>query len=49
MKRSVPERVAAWLLTGPIGHLVAGAIDWVAVLAPHARERLGRSVRRRAR
>jgi hypothetical protein len=28
-------RLAAWLCTGPIGHLVAGVVDWVALLARH--------------
>jgi hypothetical protein len=22
-------RFAGWLITGPVGHLVAGALDWV--------------------
>jgi hypothetical protein len=26
------ERLAAWIVTGPIGHFVAGAIDWIALL-----------------
>jgi hypothetical protein len=25
--------VAAWLVTGPIGHLTAGVADWVELLA----------------
>jgi hypothetical protein len=25
-------RLAAWLVTGPIGHLVAGVIDWVVIM-----------------
>lgn len=29
-------RIAAWLLTGPVGHLVAGATDWVTLLARYA-------------
>lgn len=28
-----PERVAARLLTGPVGHLVAGVVDWLVLLA----------------
>lgn len=27
------ERAAAWLVTGPVGHLWAGAADWAALLA----------------
>jgi len=30
---SLRTRIAAWLLTGPAGHLVAGATDWVTLLA----------------
>jgi hypothetical protein len=26
------ERVAAWYVTGPLGHFVSGVIDWVALL-----------------
>ena len=25
----LPRRVAAWLLTGPLGHLAAGVVDWL--------------------
>jgi hypothetical protein len=35
------ERLAAWLVTGPIGHFVAGVADWVA-LVWSARPRRGR-------
>ena len=24
---------AAWLITGPVGHLYAGVVDWVGLLA----------------
>jgi len=30
---TLPERVAARLLTGGVGHLVAGLVDWVVLLA----------------
>jgi hypothetical protein len=30
---SLKRRLAAWLITGPIGHLVAGLADWVTMLA----------------
>jgi hypothetical protein len=33
MRRAPQERLAAWLLTGPLGHLVAGAADWCTLLA----------------
>jgi hypothetical protein len=29
----VLSRLAAWLVTGPLGHLWAGVADWVALLA----------------
>ena len=27
------RRLAAWLYTGPLGHLVAGVFDWTELLA----------------
>ena len=32
----LPHRLAAWLVTGPLGHLAAGAIDWGALAAHYA-------------
>jgi hypothetical protein len=32
MPRSAPERATAWLVTGPLGHLAAGVVDWVVML-----------------
>jgi hypothetical protein len=29
-------RAAAWLVTGPLGHLYGGVADWVALLARYA-------------
>jgi hypothetical protein len=29
----------AWLYTGPLGHLAAGVIDWVALLVRYVRTR----------
>ena len=26
-------RLAAWVVTGPVGHLYAGVLDWAALLA----------------
>jgi len=26
------ERLATWFLTGPLGHLVAGVLDWAELL-----------------
>jgi|GEM_PF-6436894 len=31
------ERLAAWLVTGPLGHFAAGALDWTTPLAAAAR------------
>jgi methyl-accepting chemotaxis protein len=33
-------RLAAWLYTGPLGHLAAGLADWVELLARQALRRL---------
>ncbi|MBA2514692.1 MAG: hypothetical protein H0V26_10270 [Solirubrobacterales bacterium] len=27
------RRLAAWLICGPLGHLAAGVVDWLALLA----------------
>jgi len=29
----VRARLAAWLVTGPLGHLAAGVLDWLELLA----------------
>jgi hypothetical protein len=29
----LPTRFAAWLVTGPVGHFVAGMADWAELLA----------------
>jgi hypothetical protein len=29
----LPRRLLAWLITGPVGHLLAGLADWVTMLA----------------
>jgi len=33
------SRFAAWLVTGPLGHLWAGVADWVSLVARWARSR----------
>ncbi|MDP9399891.1 MAG: hypothetical protein M3P39_02865 [Actinomycetota bacterium] len=41
MRRRPPlEALLAWLATGPLGHLAAGAADWAALLARVLRARL---------
>jgi hypothetical protein len=37
--RRVRERLAAWLVTGPLGHLVAGVADWIELLWAARRRR----------
>jgi hypothetical protein len=39
----VRSRLAAWLVTGPAGHLWAGLADWAALLARLLRSRARRS------
>jgi hypothetical protein len=33
------RRLAAWAVTGPLGHLAAGVTDWTLALWRHARSR----------
>jgi hypothetical protein len=42
MRRPRPPHVvlAAWIVSGPLGHLYAGVVDWVVVLARYARARM---------
>jgi len=37
--RSPREVAAAWIATGPVGHLVAGVADWVEVISRYVRAR----------
>jgi hypothetical protein len=39
-KRRVHRRFAAWLVCGPVGHLVAGILDWLDLLGGAARSSL---------
>jgi len=42
------ERLATWLVTGPLGHFVAGVLDWAELLGKFARRALStRAARRR--
>jgi hypothetical protein len=36
---SLRDRVAARIVTGPVGHLVAGIADWAQLLVRHLRAR----------
>ena len=38
----IPQRLATWLVTGPVGHGAAAVIDIAAFAAAAARERLRR-------
>jgi hypothetical protein len=37
----VRSRLAAWLVTGPLGHLYAGLADWAVLLLRLLRARVG--------
>ena len=32
LRRTAAERAAAWIVTGPLGHLYGGVADWVVLL-----------------
>jgi hypothetical protein len=38
-RRPAHTAIAAWIVTGPIGHLYAGVADWAAVLVRYVRAR----------
>jgi hypothetical protein len=31
------RRIAAWVVTGPLGHLAAGVLDWLSLLLQNLR------------
>jgi hypothetical protein len=33
------RRIAAWVVTGPLGHLAAGVLDWLSLLSDNLRRR----------
>jgi hypothetical protein len=35
VRRRPADRIAFWLLSGPLGHLVAGVMDWLELLGRH--------------
>jgi hypothetical protein len=39
----VITRVAAWLYTGPLGHLAAGVADWIVLLVRARRDRVSKN------
>jgi hypothetical protein len=51
MRRQRPPHVvlAAWIATGPVGHLYAGVADWIVLLARYARARARARARGRQR
>jgi hypothetical protein len=40
LRRSPAERLTAWVVTGPLGHLWSAAMDIAVLLARHGRSRL---------
>lgn len=38
-RRTRFEVLAAWIVTGPVGHLYAGVADWAGVLIRYVRAR----------
>jgi hypothetical protein len=42
---SPSTRFAAWIYTGPLGHLYGGLADWAALLSRHALSRARARVR----
>jgi hypothetical protein len=36
----MPTRLAARILTGPIGHFIAGTVDWLALIAHYLAARV---------
>ncbi len=36
MDARLPTRIAAWVVTGPLGHLYGGAADWATLVARFA-------------
>jgi hypothetical protein len=43
----VAGRLAAWLVTGPLGHFAGGLVDWLAFARELAAQRLARALTRR--
>lgn len=37
---SLLDRFRAWIVTGPVGHLYGGAVDWLELAARYALARL---------
>lgn len=42
------RRAAAWVVTGPLGHLYGGAVDWLLLAAPLLAARARRRLAQRA-
>jgi hypothetical protein len=45
LRRTGRERAAAWLVTGPVGHLAGGLADWASLVARWQWRRLTGRVR----
>jgi hypothetical protein len=35
VRARLADRIAFWLIAGPLGHLVAGVMDWLELLGRH--------------
>jgi hypothetical protein len=44
LQRGPIERLWAWVVTGPLGHLYGTAADVIVLWARYARHRIGRSI-----
>ena len=48
VRLSPSTRVAAWLYTGPLGHLYGGVADWAALLSRYLLSRMRATARARS-
>jgi hypothetical protein len=49
LRRSARRRMAAWVVTGPLGHLYGGVADWLSVVGAHLLARARTRARERLR
>jgi hypothetical protein len=40
LRQRAPDRALTWVVTGPVGHLVAGVLDWIELLLRLAADRV---------
>jgi hypothetical protein len=46
VRRPLPTRLAAWLYTGPAGHLYGGVADWAVLLGRYLHGRVSARISR---